>query len=65
MTNRKENRGFPVLSLLDDLVDFCDPQTQDFAKPLETYRFFEVLAADVPKRYPWHGNGLYTLEVVE
>ena len=59
VTNRKENRGFPILSPLSDLVDF------DFTEPLETYRFFEVMADDVPEHYPWRGNGLYTLEVVE
>ena len=46
-------------------MDFYDPQIQDFVEPLETYRFFEVLADDVPERYPWRGNGLYSLEVVE
>ena len=46
VTNRKENRGFPILSPLDDLVDF------DFTEPLEKYRFFEVLADDVPAHYP-------------
>ena len=64
VTNRKENRGFPALSPLDDLVDFYNPQTQDFVEPLEKYRFFEVIA-DVPEHFPWHGNGLYILEVVE
>ena len=59
VTNRKENRGFPILSPLSDLVDF------DFTEPLEKYRFFEVLADDVPEHYPWRGNGLYSLEVVE
>jgi hypothetical protein len=55
---QKGEPRLPILSPLDDLVDF------DFAEPLEKYRFFEVLA-DVPEHYPWHGNGLYTLEVVE
>ena len=59
VTNRKENRGFPILSPLSDLVDF------DFTEPLEKYRFFEVLADDVPAHYPWRGSGLYILEVVE
>ena len=45
-------------------MDFYDPQTQDFVEPLEKYRFFEVIA-DVPDHFPWHGNGLYILEVVE
>ena len=43
----KENRGLPILSPLDDLVDF------DFTEPLGKYRFFEVLADDVPAYYPW------------
>jgi len=64
VTNRRQTRGFPILSPLDDLVEFFDPQIQDFVEPLETYRFFEVLA-DVPEHYPWRGNGLYSLEVVE
>ena len=50
VTNRKENRGFPILSPLSDLVDF------DFTEPLEKYRFFEVLADDVPVHYPWRGS---------
>ena len=56
VSNRKENRGFPILSPLSDLVDFYDPQIQDFMEPLETYR--------APEYHPWRGNGLYTLEVV-
>ena len=64
LTNREDGRGIPGLSPLCDLADFYDPHTQDFVAPLGTYRFFEVMA-DVPARYPWRGNGLYTLEVVE
>ena len=52
VTNRKENRGFPILSPLEDLVDF------DFTEPLEKYRFFEVLADEVPAYYPWRGINL-------
>ena len=48
--NRKENRGFPILSPLRDLVEFYDPQIQDYVEPLETYMFFEVLA-DVPNPF--------------
>ena len=59
VTNRKETRGFPILSPLSDLKDF------DFTEPLDKYRFFEAMADNVPEHYPWRGNGLYTLEVVE
>ena len=62
LTNKQDGRGVP--SPLCDLVDFNDPHTQECVAPLETYRFFEVMAG-VPERYPWRGNGIYTLEVVE
>ena len=59
MTHRKATRGFPILSPLSDLKDF------DFAQPLGKYRFFEVMADNVPGHYLWRGNVRYTLEVVE
>ena len=62
LTNRQDGRGIPVLSPLCDLVDLYNPHTQEFVAPLETYRFFEVVAA-VPEQYPWRGNGIFTLEV--
>ena len=48
---QKGNRGSPIWAPLSDLVDF------DFTEPLDKYRFFEVMADDVPEHDAWRGNG--------
>jgi len=64
LTNRVEGRCNPVLSPQCDLVNFYDPHIRVLVDPVNTYRFFEMMAK-IEECYPWSGNGLYTLEVVD